>query len=293
MDVGTVRELWRFPVKSMQGERLDAAALGVAGLLGDRAYAIVDRESGKVASAKNPKRWPQLLDCRANFTRPPQSGEEVPPVQIELADGTSVTSDARDVDAVLSRFFGREVRLARTAPADFTIEQYHPDIENLDPNGRCDEVADAKLGSDRVRQLGIPLPPSEASFKDAFPVSVISTSTLNRVGEVHPGSLADIRRFRMNLLVETDQPGFVENGWLGRTAAVGDDVRLMIAIPNGRCVMTIAAQPGLPHDSAILRALAEHNRLDVPGRGLYPCAGVYAVTETGGTIRTSDPVRVP
>jgi uncharacterized protein YcbX len=92
----------------------------------------------------------------------------------------------------------------------------------------------------------------------------------------------------MNLLVDTEQSGFVENGWVGHTAAVGDEVRLIVAIPNGRCVMTTAAQPGLPHDSAILRGLAEHNRLDVPGRGLYPCAGVYALMEAGGTIRTGD-----
>src|ERR1700736_434916 len=90
-EVGTVQELWRFPVKSMQGERLDGVAVSAAGLLGDGAYAIVDRESGKVASAKHPKLWPQLLDCRANFTRPPQLGEDLPPVQSELADGTSVT----------------------------------------------------------------------------------------------------------------------------------------------------------------------------------------------------------
>ena len=170
-EVGTVQELWRFPVKSMQGERLDGVAVSAAGLLGDGAYAIVDRESGKVASAKHPKLWPQLLDCRANFTRPPQLGEDLPPVQIELADGTSVTR-------------------------------------------------------------------------------------------------------------------------VGHTAAVGDELRLIVAVPNGRCVMKTAAQPGLPHDSAILRGLAQHNRLDVPGRGLYPCAGVYAMTESGGTIRTGDAVRV-
>src|ERR1700736_6209514 len=116
-EVGTVQELWRFPVKSMQGERLDA---------------------------------------------------------------------------ILSRFFSREVRLARSAPADFTIERYHPDIENLDPQGHRDEVTDTKLGSARFRQLGIPSLVPEGTFKDLFPVSVISTSTLNRVGELQPGSLPDI-----------------------------------------------------------------------------------------------------
>src|SRR5436189_766792 len=109
--VGTIGTLWRFPVKSMLGEQLDAGDLGEAGVVGDRAYAIRDRETGKVASAKHPKMWPNLLGCRARFVEAPRAGGELPPAQIELADGSSVLSDAADVDAVLSRFFGRDVEL--------------------------------------------------------------------------------------------------------------------------------------------------------------------------------------
>ena len=101
--VGTISELWRFPVKSMQGERLDEAIVGEAGIIGDRAYAVVDRVTGKVASAKHPKLWPELLSCQATFTEPPRLGEELPSVHLDLADGTSVMSDADDVDAVLDR----------------------------------------------------------------------------------------------------------------------------------------------------------------------------------------------
>src|SRR5919108_2313349 len=92
--VGRVEALWRFPVKSMLGEELDAADLGEGGVVGDRAYALVDRETGKVASAKHPKLWPDLLACRAAFVEPPRRGEKAPPVQIDLADGNSVRSDA-------------------------------------------------------------------------------------------------------------------------------------------------------------------------------------------------------
>ena len=86
--VGTVRALWRFPVKSMRGEELDAAYLSEGGIVGDRAFAIRDRETGKVASAKNPKLWPNLLGCRAAFVEPPRPGDELPPARIELADGS-------------------------------------------------------------------------------------------------------------------------------------------------------------------------------------------------------------
>jgi uncharacterized protein YcbX len=145
--VGTVGALWRFPVKSMLGEKLDAVDLGEGGLIGDRAYAVRDRDTGKVASAKHPKLWPNLFGCRAAYVEPPRPGEELPAVRIELADGTSVMSDAADVDDVLSRFFGREVELARAAQNGYTIDQYHPDEENYDPEGHRDEVVEVGLGA--------------------------------------------------------------------------------------------------------------------------------------------------
>src|SRR5918994_4526264 len=94
--VGTIRALWRFPVKSMLGEELEAVDLGEGGIVGDRAYAIVDKETGKVASAKHSKLWPDLLKCRAALVEPPRAAADAPPVRIELADGTSVHSDAPD-----------------------------------------------------------------------------------------------------------------------------------------------------------------------------------------------------
>ena len=142
--VGTIRALWRFPVKSMLGEELDATDLTEAGVVGDRAYAIRDRETGKVASAKHPKLWPNLLACRAAFVDAPRPDDELPPVRIELADGNAVLSDAPDVDAVLSRFFGRDVELAHAAQNGYTIDQYHPDEENYDPEGHRDEVVEAR-----------------------------------------------------------------------------------------------------------------------------------------------------
>src|SRR3989442_10124388 len=287
--VGTIRALWRFPVKSMLGEELDAADLGDAGIVGDRAYAIRDRETGKVASAKHPKLWPNLLACRAAFVEPPRPGEALPPARIELADGNSVLSDAADVDAVLSRFFGRDVELARAAQNGYTIDQYHPDVENYDPEGHRDEVAEAQLGAAFFNERGLPSAVPEGSFFDLYPLSVLTTSSLDQLSELDPQSRFDVRRFSMNVIVDTPGRGFVENEWLGRTLAIGDDVALGVALPDPRCVMPSLAQEELPKDSRILKALAQHNRLDVGG-ALYPCAGVYAVAEATGTIRRDDPV---
>jgi uncharacterized protein YcbX len=287
--VGTIRALWRFPVKSMLGEELDAADLTEGGIVGDRAYAIRDRETGKVASAKHSKRWPNLLDCRAVFVEPPGPGRELPPVRIELADGNAVLSDAADVDAVLSRFFGRDVELARAAQHGYTIDQYHPDLENYDPDGHRDEVVEARLGAAFFNERGLPSAVPEDSFFDLYPLSVLTTSTLDQLGTLEPQSRFDVRRFRMNVIVDTPERGFVENGWLGHTLAIGDDVQLGVSLPDPRCCMPGLPQEDLPRDPQVLKALARHNRIDVAG-ALYPCAGVYAVAEAPGTVRKDDSV---
>jgi uncharacterized protein len=287
--VGTIRALWRFPVKSMLGEELGAADLDEGGVVGDRAYAIVDRETGKVASAKHPKLWPGLLKCRAAFVEPPRAGDQVPPVRIELAGGESVRSDAADVDDVLSRFFGRDVELASAAQNGYTIDQYHPDEEDYDPDGHRDEVVEAQLGAAFFNERGLPSAVPEGSFFDLFPLSVLTTSTLDRFRELEPEISFDLRRFRMNVIVDTPAGGFVENDWVGHSLAIGDDVQLGVALPDPRCVMPSLAQTDLERNPKVLKALAKHNRLDVGG-AMYPCAGVYAVSEVGGTIRRDDAV---
>jgi uncharacterized protein YcbX len=287
--VGTIRALWRFPVKSMRGEEVDAAELSEGGIAGDRAYAIRDRETGKVASAKHPKLWPDLLACRAAFVEPPRPGAEPPPARIELGDGNSVLSDADDVDDVLSRFFGRDVELAHAAQNGYTIDQYHPDEENYDPEGHRDEVVEARLGAAFFNERGLPSAVPEGSFFDLFPLSVLTTSSLDHLSELEPESRFDVRRFRMNVIVDTAARGFVENEWIGRTLRIGDDVQLGVALPDPRCCMPYLAQEELPKDPRILKVLAKHNRIDVGG-SLYPCAGVYAVAEATGTIRKDDRV---
>jgi len=285
--VGAIAALWRFPVKSMPGEQVDAADVAEGGILGDRAYALIDSESGHVVSGKNPKLGPAMLGCRAEFVEPPRTGADPPPVRITMPDGTTTASDAPDVDATLSGYLGREVTLARAAPEDFTIDQYHPDIEGLNPEGHRDTVTESKLGSAFFADAGFPSAVPVGAFFDLFPVSVMTTATLDHLNELRPESRFDQRRFRMNVILDTPERGFLENDWLGRGLAIGGDVRLRVALPDPRCVMTTMAQGDLPKDTEVLRTLARNNRIDVAG-GLYPCAGVYATVEGSGTIREGD-----
>jgi uncharacterized protein YcbX len=201
-----------------------------------------------------------------------------------------VTSESGDADRVLSAHFRRDVTLARTAPEDYTIDQYHPDVENLDPAGYRDTVVAQKLGAAFFAEAGLPSPVPVGSFFDLFPVSVLTTSTLARLSELQPQSRFDERRFRMNLIVGTNEAGFIENEWIGCGLAIGDAVRLSVAMPDPRCVMTTLAQEDLPKDTDVLRTLTRHNRVQVGDGGRFPCAGVYAIVETPGTMRTGDRV---
>ena len=289
--VGAVAGIWRFPVKSMKGERLERGEFTERGLVGDRAYALIDAETGKVVSAKSVRLFPELFNCIAEFVEPPQVDAELPPVRITLPDGATVTSDSNNVDAVLSSSFGREVTLARAAPDDFTIDQYHPDIEDADPRGHRDTVVEQKLGAALFAEIEVPCPSPDGAFFDLFPLTVLTAATVNRLNELEPDSNFDCeRRFRMNLIIDTKEAGFVENDWIGHELTLGDAMRIHVAMPDPRCVMTTLAQDELPRDDEILRTLVQQNRLQVGDSGLFPCAGVYAVVQAAGSLRTGDSV---
>ena len=288
--VGSVSGLWRFPVKSMMGEKLEQVEVTERGVLGDRAYALIDTDTGKVVSAKSVKLFPNIFRCKASFVEPPRNDREMPPVRISLPDGTSVASESRDTERALSAYFNRNVTLARSSPNDFTIDQCHPDVGDLDPGGHHDTVVAQKLGAALFAEPGMEFPVPVGSFLDAFPLSVLTTSTLAQLNELRPESRFDPRRFRMNVIVDTKRPGFIENDWVGHELGLGDGVRIQVALPDPRCVMTTLAQDDLPRDTDVLRTLFRHNRVQVGSRGQLPCAGVYAVVAAPGTVRTGDRV---
>jgi hypothetical protein len=261
--VGSIVSLWRYPVKSMMGEELNAAELTTGGLLGDRAYALVDRLDGKVATAKNPRKWPQLFAFCAALA-------DAATVRITLPDGGIVNSEQPDVHQILSRALEREVTLS--APPALTAtkaEEYWPDIEGLDHR-------------DTVTDFGLP----EGTFFDCAFVHLLTTATLGRLRTLYPQGRFEVRRFRPNIVVETagGEEDFAENGWIGRTLAIGNGgVRLSITGPCPRCVMTTLAQGDLPQDTGILRTAAQHNGAHV---------GIYASVLHGGKVRRGDSVRL-
>src|SRR5579862_230895 len=93
LKVGSVAALHRYPVKSMMGEELNATRIGPKGVQGDRSFALADPETGKIASAKNPSKWPNLFQFRAIFTQPLKSAGPLPPVRITFPDGSSISTE--------------------------------------------------------------------------------------------------------------------------------------------------------------------------------------------------------
>jgi uncharacterized protein YcbX len=265
--VGSVVALWRYPVKSMMGEELNSSEITDHGLLGDRQFAIIDRATGKIGGAKNPRKWGNFFDFHATYVEAPRSGARASPVRITLPDGDVVTNDQADLEQVLSRAFGRDVAFAEARASDVTsdvAEAYWPDIEGLDHR---DTVTDFEMPA--------------GMFFDTAVVHLVTTSTLDRLRELYPQGRFEARRFRPNIVVATAASGFAENDWIGRTVEIGDGVRLGITVACARCVMTTLPQGDLPKDSGILRTAAQYNAVNV---------GVYASVLSGGTIRRGDAV---
>ncbi|XOV84012.1 MAG: MOSC domain-containing protein [bacterium] len=288
--LGRIAGIYRYPVKSMAGEALDEATITSAGLLGDRAYALIDVETGNVVSAKSVKRFPGVLSCQASFSVSPTMEDPHPAVRIDLPDGTSVTSEDEDCDAVLSAYFGRQVRLASSAPKDFTIDHYYPDVSGADPAGNSDTTLAQPLGAALFESMGVASPVPAESFFDVFPLSVITSATLEQLTQEKPDSNFDQARFRMNVLVKSQASGFVENAWVGQALQLGEQAGVAVTMADPRCVMTTLAQPGLEQDIEVLKTLVRCNRIQVGEAGMYPVAGVYAAVTRSGDIKLDDTI---
>lgn len=293
MATGTISELWRYPVKSMRGERVDRSGVTESGLLGDRAYAVVDVESGRVCSAKHPRLWGPLLHCEARYRvepAPPDAAEPAP-VAIALPDGTETGSDDPDVEARLSRLLGRRVSLASVAPEGNSYLAVWPDGVAPADFVAGTAVGDAAAeGEGTLTELTNAAAAPPGTFFDVAAVHLLTRSTLARLGELAPGVGADsAARFRPNVVLDGDGDPFAENGWTGVTVHLGDPVAASVLIPTMRCIMTTLPQGDLPRAREVLQAVGRHNRIEIPGLGTWSCVGAYASVVTGGSVSTGDP----
>ena len=262
--IGKVVSIWRYPVKSMIGEELNSSYVTERGLIGDRVYALIDQQTGKVASAKNPGKWGKLFDFHAAFIDSPQTAENIPPVRITLPDGSQIFSNHGEIDRTLSKVLSREVSVMNSSLEKPSYEEYWPDIEGL---AQRETVTDEAM------------PPQ--TFFDIAVIHLLTTSTIDRLRELYPEGRFEVRRFRPNIVVESasEEKDFIENSWVDMKLKIGEEIELKIIGPCTRCVMTTLPQGDLPKDLGILRTVAKYNQVH---------AGVYASVHRGGTIHRGD-----
>jgi uncharacterized protein len=255
-----VESVWRYPVKSMLGEQVAEVEVAALGVQGDRRFAVVDEQTGTVASAKQPRLWRSLLAATARHV------EGV--VHVHLPDEPALSLADPDADGRLSAFLGRRVRVSST-PATGA------DIDRADPDEVLERGVEAQVASPTL-VLGQAVP--GATFLDYAPLHLITTATLERVG-------TPALRYRPNLVLRTP-PGtapYSETDWVGSTLTVGDVV-LRVVLPTPRCSVPVLAHGSQGPDPRALRVLMAENRIDVPGFGVLPAAGVYATVERAGTV---------
>lgn len=244
--------LWRHPVKSMQGERLDAARLAEQGVPSDRRWAVLD-PTGRALAAKVE---PRLLEAAARL-----DGDDL---VVILPSGVEVRGSDPDADDLLSAWLDRPVRLAE-ADGD-TVSRYQVHVDAADDASDVVEIA-GPVGR----------------FADSrHPVHLLTTASLRAAARLHPEGDWDARRFRPNLLVDTDGEGFVEDGWVGSRLRIGTAL-LEVRKPTIRCSIPGRAQPGLVRDVEIVRTLGRAHGLTL---------GVYCGVLEPGEVALGDEVRL-
>jgi uncharacterized protein YcbX len=243
-----VAELWRYPVKSLQGELLDEAVVEDSGFSGDRRWGIVDFESGMVLTAR---RVPSLLLASYRLT---DTG-----VELLLPDGEVLIAPSVHADDVLSKWIGRRVALVHAESIRAGVGEYFEDATD-----------------DNSAVVSWTMPPGR--FVDALPLLVVTTASLRQGQALHPGGAWETRRFRPNIVVDVDDDGWVEDAWCGRTVRIGT-ATVQPAVPCERCTMVTRPQPGLDRDLDVFKGLARHHG------GTF---GVWTTVQTPGAVRVGD-----
>lgn len=284
MTVGTISELWRYPVKSMGGEQLSTTAVDSRAMHADRMWAVRDLELGAVTTAR---RLPMLLGCTARYVSEPPPGVgpgDTADVVVTFPDGTSVSSvDRERLDARLSELTGKSVALVPLPPMKDKAayrgvlaskrdirEQWALDDDEPLPDFSMFPLRKLAALAIYATPIGI--------FADAYPLHVVTTSSLRTMATY--GGDFDVRRFRPNIVIDSPLEGLAEQEWLGGMLRT-NGAAIRVEIPAVRCSVPMREQPGVPADPEVSRTVARHGER---------CFGIYADVEEEGVLTTGDAV---
>lgn len=271
--VGRIESIWRFPIKSFQGESIRRTSLSQAGIHGDRVLALRNTETGKILSGKDAGVGEQVLAFEAAYEEDPIAGQPLPRIRARI-DGKEIEAEDRGAfSAACSVALGQSVELVAPGADAQVYASDWPEVDDLPLAGAS---------------IDLPLPLAEAgSFADLEPLHLLTTASLEALKGLAAESRIDVSRFRPSLLIDTgDAEGFLEHAWSGRAATLGG-ARLELGAAAPRCIMTTHAQAGLPRDPSILRTLVEQNRREFMGM-MMPCLGIYAKVAEPGDVAVGD-----
>lgn len=289
-----ISEIWRYPVKSLGGERLDGAHVAAEGIVGDRMWALVDDATGNIVSAKRVKLWAGLLLCRARLLDD-AAPHELSALAIAFPDEDERPADDPRTLARLAELTGRPVHFQYATRAAKTMEM--------------DWVAESQIGmakaveatSARVQQDGsevpvgaVPTGGAGSRYHDLAPIHILTTSSIRQLAEGGQSAQVAGKKYRPNVVVGDDawDAGYVEDAWLGSDVGVGA-AALRPTTPVSRCVMVTLEHRDAPRDRAALRRIAQQHRVRTPyTTAPTPCLGLYADVTREGPIRVGDPVAV-
>jgi MOSC domain-containing protein len=259
----------------MLGTTVNEISITERGGLGDRAWALRDVESGRIASAK---KFPRLLEFRATYEIEP-TPDRPGRVRIETPDGQALYPEDPDASRLISEILRHTLRFENQAQED--------EKTGID---RTTVVGDVPVDEMKPDWTPETMPDYFQLMKNSFfeigPVFVLASGSVEHLLKLQGGTaLIDRRRFRPNLFVDTtpNSDRFIEDDWLGRTLAVGDTLTLDQFQPTLWCVTSTLAQEELPRDLSILRTTAKEHK---------GCLGVYAFVSSSGLARVGDPVRL-
>lgn len=275
-----VGQVWRYPAKSMAGEQLESTRIGSGGVLGDRGWAVRDEVRGGIRGAKKIGR---LMQLGARYLAEPVEGAPPPAIAITLPDGSAIASGDDGVDARLSAALDHEVTLwplqsdrehYRRGPAD--SDDLLEELRAIFGREEDEPLPDFSLFPAEVIEYESP----PGTYFDAYPLLLVTDGSLATLEQIAPGSRADVRRFRPNLVITDAEPAgdFPEQAWVGRTLAVGS-AELEVVAPCPRCVMITRGFADLPEDRALLRTVVREADQNL---------GVYATVKKAGTVRVGD-----
>jgi uncharacterized protein YcbX len=287
-NVGSVAEIWRYPVKSMGGERLAQSAIATRGLHADRMWAVRDVELDTFTTAR---RWPVLLQCSARFAQDPagRSAEpgDVLEVIVTFPDGSELSSSDPAMDDRLTQLIGKPARL-ESLPALAEKRRYRTVHATQADMRRQFAIPDGEPLPDfsmfpvrKLAELARYATPVGALY-DAYPILLMTRASLRAMAERAPGSQFDVRRFRPNVVIDRDGAELAEFGWCGGRLRA-PNVTFDVEIPALRCSIPTREQGDLPADPDVLRTINAH---------ADHCLGAYANVSIPGTLAEGEPLEL-